>query len=229
MVLERERTYFDPANGAYPPQERRELAKNLAAILPKTRMPTSPGEVPVTASALLAESPVSGGPVLMEVLKLFAAGRSIAAPELAAVAFMRRYCEVCLPGFLTIMSRYGVSLEGHLQNSIPVFRGGETVCVLVRDFGGVRILRERLVRQGIRTDLYQDSAVVIEDVEDLRNKIYYPSSRTPSGELVACLVRRLDLEEQCLWQPVAECAGGFVSSRETPPSTIRRPATRRPF
>jgi siderophore synthetase component len=173
VLEERAAAYFDPANGAYPPQERRELAKNLAAILredPEAHV--RQGEVPVTASALLAESPVSGEPVLMEVLELFAAGRGIAEPELAAVAFVRRYCEICLPGFLTLMGRYGVSLEGHLQNSIPVFRGGETVRVLVRDFGGVRILRERLLCQGIRVDLYPGSAVVIEDVEDLRNKSY---------------------------------------------------------
>jgi siderophore synthetase component len=205
VLEERAAAYFDPANGAYPPQERRELAKNLAAILRED------------PEALLAESPVSGEPVLMEVLELFAAGRGIAEPELAAVAFVRRYCEVCLPGFLTLMSRYGVSLEGHLQNSIPVFRGGETVRVLVRDFGGLRILRERLVRQGIRVDLYPGSAVVIKDVEDLRNKIYYPVFQNHLGELVACLVRRLDLEEQCLWQPVAEvCRGVFRELKRDP-------------
>ena len=226
VLEERAAAYYDPANGAYSPQERAELAKNLAVILredPEAHI--RQGEVPVTACALLAESPVSGGLVLMEVLKLFAAGRGIAAPELAAVAFMRRYCEVCLPGFLTIMSRYGVSLEGHLQNSIPVFRGGETVCVLVRDFGGVRILRERLVRQGIRTDLYQDSAVLIEDVEDLRNKIYYPVFQNHLGELVACLVRHLDVEEERLWRPVAEvCRGVFRELKGDP--TIREQAAR---
>src|SRR5215218_7272434 len=205
VLEERAAAYFDPANGAHPPQERRELAKNLAAILREDpEAYVREGELPVTASALLAESPVSGEPVLIEVLELFAAGRGIAEPELAAVAFVRRYCEICLPGFLTLMCRYGVSLEGHLQNSIPVFRGGETVRVLVRDFGGVRILHERLVRQGIRADLHPGSAVVIEDVEDLRNKIYYPVFQNHLGELVACLVRRLDLEEQCLWRPVAE-------------------------
>lgn len=218
VLEERAAAYFVPANGAYPPQERRELAKNLATILredPEAHV--RQGEIPVTASALLAESPVSREPVLVEVLELFAAGRGITEPELAAVAFVRRYCEVCLPGFLTLMSRYGVSLEGHLQNSIPVFRGGETVRVLVRDFGGVRILRERLVRQGIRVDLYPGSAVMIDDVEDLRNKIYYPVFQNHLGELVACLVRRLDLEEQCLWQPVAEvCRGVFRELKGDP-------------
>jgi siderophore synthetase component len=218
VLEERAAAYYDPANGAYPPQKRAELAKNLAVILrenPETHI--RPGEVPVTACALLAESPISGGPVLMEVLELFAAGRGIAEPELAAVAFVRRYCEVCLPGFLTLMSRYGVSLEGHLQNSIPVFRGGEIVRVLVRDFGGVRILRERLIRQGIRVDLYPGSAVKIEDVEDLRNKIYYPVFQNHLGELVACLVRRLDLEEQYLWRPVAEvCRGVFRELKGDP-------------
>jgi siderophore synthetase component len=226
VLEERAAAYFDPANGAYPPQERRELAKNLTAILredPEGHV--RPGEVPVTASALLAESPVGGGPVLMEVLELFAAGRGIAGADLAAVAFVRRYCEVCLPGFLTVMSRYGVSLEGHLQNSIPVFRGGETVCVLVRDFGGVRILRERLVRQGIRADLYPGSAVVIEDVEDLQNKVYYPVFQNHLGELVACLVRRLDVEEERLWGSVAEvCRGVFRELKGDP--AIREQAAR---
>jgi len=161
----------------------------------------------------------------MEMLELFAAGRGIAGADLAAIAFVRRYCEVCLPGFLTVMSRYGVSLEGHLQNSIPVFRGGETVCVLVRDFGGVRILRERLVRQGIRADLYPGSPVVIEDVEDLQNKVYYPVFQNHLGELVTCLVRRLDVEEERLWGSVAEvCRGVFRGLKGDP--AIREQAAR---
>jgi siderophore synthetase component len=226
VLEERAAAYYDPANGAYPPQERIELAKNLAAILredPEAHV--REGEVPVTASALLAESPVSGEPVLIELLELFAAGRGIAEPELAAVAFLQGYCEVCLPGFLTLMSRYGVSLEGHLQNSIPVFRGGETTRVLVRDFGGVRILHERLARQGVRADLHTGSAVVIDDVEDLRNKTYYPVFQNHLGELVACLVRRLDLEEQCLWRPVAEvCRGVFRELKGDP--AVREQAAR---
>jgi siderophore synthetase component len=226
VLEERAAAYYDPANGAYPPHERKELAKNLAVILredPESHV--GPGEVPVPACALLAESPVSGGPVLLEVLKLFAAGRRIVDSGLAAVAFLRRYCEVCLPGFLTVMSRYGVSLEGHLQNSIPVFRGGEPVRVLVRDFGGVRILGARLARQGMRAELHPGSAIAIEDVEDLRNKVYYPVFQNHLGELIACLVRRLDLEEERLWQPVAEvCRGVFRELKGDP--AIREQAAR---
>src|SRR5215212_7029489 len=225
VLEERAAAYFDPANGAHPPQERRELAKNLAAILREDpEAYVREGELSVTASALLAESPVSGEPVLIEVLELFAAGRGIAEPELAAVAFVRRYCEICLPGFLTLMCRYGVSLEGHLQNSIPVFRGGEPVRVLVRDFGGVRILHERLVRQRIRVDIYPGSAVVIEDVEDLRNKIYYSVFQNHLGELVACLVCRLDLEEQPLWQPVAEVCRGIFRELKGDPASHKQAA-----
>ncbi len=225
VLEERAAAYYAPAIGTYTSHERRELAKNLAVILRED--PTAhirPGEVPVTACALLAESPMNGGPVLMEVLELFAAGRGIAEPELAAVDFVRRYCEVCLPGFLTLMSRYGVSLEGHLQNSIPVFWGGETVRVLVRDFGGVRILRERLARQGVRADFYPGSAIVIEDVEDLRNKTYYPVFQNHLGELVACLVRRLDLQEECLWQPVAEVCRGIFSELKGDPTICEQAA-----
>lgn len=226
VLEERAAAYYASASGTYRVQERGELAKNLAAILREDpEVHVRPGEVPVTACALLAQSHVSEGPVLMEVLELFAAGQGIVDPRLAAVAFMQHYCEVCLPGFLTVMSRYGVSLEGHLQNSIPVFRGGETVRVLVRDFGGVRILRERLARQGIREYLHPGSAVVIEDVRELRNKTYYPVFQNHLGELIACLVRRLDLEEEHLWQPVAKVSRKIFRELKRDPA-IREQAAR---
>lgn len=195
ILEERAGAYFDPHESSDV------LSKNLAAILredPEGHVGRD--EVAMPAAALIAESPL-GGPVLAEVAGEFARPRSIRCVEDASVLFFRRYCEISLPGFLVMMTRHGVGLEGHLQNCVPVFRGGEPVRMLARDFGGVRILRERL--RGLDVSLHPDSAILAEDVDDLRGKVFYPLFLNHLGELVACFSRALDTGEGVFWKEAA--------------------------
>jgi siderophore synthetase component len=183
--------------------ERVGQGKHLAAIFRENpENHAGPGEVALPASALVAESPVGGGPVAGELLDRFARCRGLA-DLAAAAAFVKQYAAVAVPGFLTLMSRYGIGLEGHLQNSVAVFRDGEPVRLLVRDFGGVRIFPERLRRQRIEAAFYPGSATVTDDVEDLRNKVYYAFFQNHLGELIGCLARRAGAEEGPLWGAVA--------------------------
>lgn len=63
-------------------------------------------------AALLATSPVSGKVIAAEMIAEFARTRAMNTTD-AVVAFVREYAAVAMPGFLTLMSRYGVALEGH--------------------------------------------------------------------------------------------------------------------
>jgi siderophore synthetase component len=101
------------------------------------------------------------------------------------------------------MSKYGISMEGHLQNSIIVLDKGEPSRLFIRDFGGVRILEERLRKQGMNISLYEGSAIRAKNGEDLWNKTFYPVFQNHFGELIACLVRYFDVSEEQLWKPVA--------------------------
>ncbi|MBL0388485.1 hypothetical protein JJB07_17930 [Tumebacillus sp. ITR2] len=180
------------------------LGKNLASILrenPENHVGES--ELAMPGSAQLAVSPVSGKLIVGELIEAFASKRGYTDLQEAAAAWMQEYAEVALPGFLTVMSRYGISLEGHLQNSVAVFHEGVPVRMIVRDFGGVRILRERIARQELHAEFYPGSATVIDDVEDMRNKIYYPVFQNHFGELILSVVRAVGVEEKRLWQSVA--------------------------
>jgi siderophore synthetase component len=218
ILEERVGVYYRPNEERLTDSERMILGKNLASILrenPENHV--APGEISMPGSGLLAESPFSSKAVVVELIERFAREHGISRLEEAAVLFMRRYAEVALPGFLTVMSRYGISLEGHLQNSVAVFRGGTPVRMILRDFGGVRILRERLAKQGLHADFYPGSATVIDDVADMRNKIYYPVFQNHFGELIMAIVRGLGVSERELWQPVADtCRDVFASLKGDP-------------
>ncbi|PWK15509.1 IucA/IucC family protein [Tumebacillus permanentifrigoris] len=192
--------YYRPSGGDDPV-----LGKNLAAILrenPERHLLA--GELAMPGSAMLAVSPVSGKLIVAELIEAFAVTRGLTDLHAAGVGFLSEYAEVAVPGFLTLMSRYGIALEGHLQNSIAVFSEGVPSQMIVRDFGGVRILRERIARVGLQAEFYPGSATIIDDVHDMRNKIYYPVFQNHFGELILSIVRALGVEEKELWQPVAD-------------------------
>lgn len=181
------------------------LSRNLAALFrenPEDHVDA--GEVAMPGSALLARSPLSGKPVVLELVSRFASRHGIADLPTAAAGFLRAYAETCLPALLTLMSRYGLSLEGHLQNSVAVFRDGTPVRMLIRDFGGVRILGERLTSQGLEARFHPGSATVIDDVVDLRNKLFYPVFQNHLGEVIATLVRDGGADPKVLWGMIAD-------------------------
>lgn len=210
--------YFDPADQTLSHGERMNLGKNLASILrenPENHV--LEGEISMPGSGLIAKSPISGKPVAGELIEQYAAQHGISDLDTAAVSFLEAYANVALPGFLTVMSRYGISLEGHLQNSVAVFRAGEPVRMILRDFGGVRILQSRLAKLGMGAEFFPGSATVIDDVDDMRNKIYYPVFQNHFGELITEIARWLQLDELVLWQPVATvCRRVFAELKQDP-------------
>jgi siderophore synthetase component len=186
------------------------LGKNLAAVLrenPETYVRT--GEVAMPASALLAKSPLGGGPIVGELVERYAQFHGCQALD-AIVPFLADYAATTVPGMLTLMTRYGIGLEGHLQNCVLVFRNGTPTRLLVRDMGGVRILSHRLERHGVQVRFLPGSATLALDEEDLRHKVGYAFLQNHWGELIACLARTFDVDERNCWRPLANvCAAEF--------------------
>ncbi|WP_028399834.1 IucA/IucC family protein [Ectobacillus panaciterrae] len=181
------------------------LRKNTGSLLRENpESYTMEGEIAMPGSALLARSPFSGKTIGEELVEKYAEHKKIASAEQAVLSFLKQYAEVCLPPLLTLMSKYGVSMEGHLQNSVMVFRKGEPMRLLMRDFGGVRILQERLEKQGLKAAFYPGSATIADDVEDTRNKMFYPVLQNHFGELIASFVRHFNISEEEMWKPVAQ-------------------------
>ncbi|MFX3623867.1 MAG: IucA/IucC family siderophore biosynthesis protein [Ectobacillus sp.] len=205
VLQERAGIFYQPTNRELSEDERWKFQANLASILrenPENYI-NHEEEIPMVAAALIAESPISGKPVAVELIEELAGYYHLPNLEEAASVFIQRYAQNSLPGFLILMVRYGISLEGHMQNSVPVFRNGELVRILIRDFGGIRVLPERLKRQGYQPEFYPGSSIATEKAAQLQNIILYSVMQNHFAELITCIVRDLEIDERKLWGQVA--------------------------
>ncbi|MBH0229750.1 IucA/IucC family protein [Halobacillus yeomjeoni] len=155
-------------------------------------------EIAVAGPALYADSPVSGQPMLFEVVDHYSNTKGLPKTE-AAVSFFSEYISTLLPGYLTMMTKYGIALEGHLQNSVPVFKGGRLSRFYFRDWGGARIYRDRLNKQGISAEFMEGSVSVTNDISSMHNKMYYTVFQNHFGELIRLLVSYTGLAEDTFW------------------------------
>lgn len=215
--------YYRPVDAELSLQECATLSKNLAVLFrenPETH--ALEGEIALPAVALLARSPIGEDTIALELIDRYAVHHGIADRGVAALAFLTRYAEVALSGFLPLMVRYGIGLEGHLQNSVPVFRldDGEPVRMLVRDLGGVRVLPSRLNRRGLDVAFFPGSAIVACNVDDLRNKVFYSVVQNHLAELIAVIVRQVEIDEAKLWAPIVETARSVFRRLKEDPSAV---------
>ncbi|WP_338450075.1 IucA/IucC family protein [Niallia oryzisoli] len=219
VLQERAGSYFQPLCQDMTEDERWTLQANLASILrenPENHVKNE-GEIPMAAASLLAESPISGKAIAIELIEELAKSLHVSDLREAASLFIYKYARMSLPGFLTLMVRYGISLEGHMQNSVSVFRHGEPVRILLRDFGGIRILPRRLKKEGFQAEFYPGSSIVTEKVEQLRNIISYSVMQNHFAELITCIVRNLGIDEKKLWKEVVTvCKNVFTELKKDP-------------
>lgn len=164
----------------------------LARHNPETELEHDELLLPV--SALWARSPISGKPILAEILDELRASTVPGTPRLSSVAeaaeyFTRRYADVFLPPLLTLLTRYGVALEAHGENTLLAITGGLPGRCFIRDFGGIRIHLTRLARRQLSVSLVPGSDLATDDGEQLRNKLYFALFVNDLGELVGCLSR----------------------------------------
>lgn len=209
---------FRPDPREADPARRTLKLRNLSAIWREdVEAQLRPGEVAVTGSALYAESPFSGKPVVLELLEAFAASSGEADLQAAAIAFLDRYARICLSGYLTFMVRYGIALEGHLQNSVPIFADGRPVRLLFRDWGGVRIYAPRLARHGLTADLYPDSVTIALRLTEMQNKLFNTVYQNHLAELVLLLSAHAGVSEDLLWRRIHAVSSEILESLESRP------------
>ena len=185
------------------PGTRTAKSRNLSAVLREAvGRHAGRDELAIVGCALYAESPITGRPVLAELVQAFAKSGGVSTSGEAAFRFVSEYASVVLPGFLTMMVKYGVGLEGHLQNSVPVFKAGHPVRLLFRDWGGARIYGERLRRRGLRVSFYPGSAVLTDRLEEMRNKVFCAVFQNQLGEIILQSCKHFDVPERDLWREV---------------------------
>ncbi|MGP4062421.1 IucA/IucC family protein [Halobacillus sp. H74] len=166
-------------------------------------------EIAIAGMALYATSPFSETTVLKELVDTFAHENNLKR-DVAAHDFFQEYIEKVLPGYLTLMVKYGVALEGHLQNSIPVFKNGRISRFFFRDWGGARIYTERLRNQGFSPGFAPDSVSVTNQDADMHNKLYYTVFQNHLGEMIRQLVQYSGRDEAAFWTQVKTVCDGVL-------------------
>ena len=195
--------YFKPDRDEPDPATATAKSRNLSAVLREDGgRYAGREELAIAGCALYAESPVTGRPILAELVEEFARSAGAGSPGEAAFRFVSEYASVVLPGFLTLMVKYGVGLEGHLQNSVPVFRAGRPVRLHFRDWGGARIHAGRLGRRGLRVSFYPGSATLTDNLGEMRNKVLCAVFQNHLGEIVLQTCEHFGVPERDLWREV---------------------------
>lgn len=175
--------------------------RNLSAVLRENiEAFISDGEVAIVGSSLFSESPISEKSILVELIERFAENET--SFRKGAFQFVSEYLSIALPGFLTLMVKYGIGLEGHLQNSIMVFKDGRPVRMLFRDWGGARIYQPRLQQQQIDMSFYPGSVTLTGNLKEMHNKVFYTVFQNHCGELILQVSKQFGLGEGVLWQEV---------------------------
>ncbi|MGC0417203.1 IucA/IucC family protein [Embleya sp. AB8] len=186
--------------------------RSLGAVLredPETLL--APGEVVLPIAALLARSPLTGRTILHDVVTEPAGGDPDMSGADAVERWLRHYLELIVPPTLTLLTRYGIALEAHSQNTLLALRGGLPSRVLIRDLGSVRILAARLARSGHTVMLAPGSALYASDADTLRSKLYFALFGHQLGELVPALAEVGGCPEQVLWPVVRDiCRQTFI-------------------
>ncbi|WP_338450074.1 IucA/IucC family protein [Niallia oryzisoli] len=178
-------------------------SRNLSAVIRENvETFTVLDEVAIVGSSLFAESPITEKPILIELMESYAKKRKETSLRKAAFQFFSEYVSIALPGFLTLMVKYGIGLEGHLQNSVMVFKEGRPVRMLFRDWGGARIYRNRLQQHQVQVQFYPGSVTVTEHLKEMHNKVFYTVFQNHCGELVLQVCKHIGLGEGELWQEI---------------------------
>ncbi|CAM6091473.1 unnamed protein product [Calypogeia fissa] len=173
---------LDLAGIAYLPQQASEdtnldaLNRSLNAILrqnPEVLM--GEGEVAMPIASLFARSPITGRTIMADLMtELGTMASKDATLTGLAEDWLRQHVELCVPPALTLLSRYGIALGPHPQNTVLVLRDGHPNRIIVRDLGGARVFKEQLDRSGFSVNLMPGTGLWAKSAESLRNKLFFP-------------------------------------------------------
>jgi siderophore synthetase component len=191
-------------------------SKNLSVLLRDNPLSLlHDDETAVVGCALLNSSPVSNKSLLIEIIENYNDKHDFNLLEDNVLLFFRKFIDVLLNSTIPLMTRYGIGLEGHLQNSLIVFKDNEPHRIIVRDLGGLRIDMKRLEKQGYFGEFHPDSVIIGLDHQEMHNKVIHTVFQNHIGELTLHLSNHFKMDESLLWSMVRnDCYKVFAKLKE---------------
>lgn len=189
------------------------LQKNLASIIrenPEASLTNE--EIALPAAALINTSPITNQLLMEELIIDYAKKNKFASISEAAVDYIEKYTSVLFPGVLTLITKYGISMEVHLQNCVCVFRGGLPERMIVRDNGGIRIMNERLSHFMDLEELDGSTNLMTGNSKELLDVFFHALIHNHMGEIIVALARKLQINEAELWKAVRKTVEEIYAS-----------------
>ncbi|OLO39323.1 hypothetical protein BTR23_09770 [Alkalihalophilus pseudofirmus] len=190
--------------------------KNLAVLMrsnPESIIKEN--EQAVVACALYNLSPVTNQLLVYEIIENYHVRYLSNSLTENVKAFFKKYIDVVLSGVIPLMTQYGIGLEGHLQNTLIVFKDYEPIQAIIRDLGGVRVYQERLEKQGIYGSYYPNSVTIGDNVVEMQNKVIHTVFQSQLGELTYQVAKQYNMDEQQLWEIMrAKCIEIFSNLKK---------------
>ncbi|MDX8345632.1 IucA/IucC family protein [Rossellomorea sp. YZS02] len=188
------------------------LEKNLSALIrenPEKKL--EKGQIAVPGAALINTSPVSGKVLSLEIIEKWSIERNVSV-EAAAVRFIHEYSNTLIPGLIHLIIKYGVSLEAHLQNAIMIFENDCPKTLMIRDNGGIRILKNRLPVQCQDGRISNKTNLLTTEAVDLYKMFSHAVLHNHLGEIIVGIIKDTGLSEGLLWEQVAEVIQSTIDS-----------------
>ena len=117
-------------------------------------------------------------------------------------ALLDDYLARLVPPILRMWTAHGVALEAHLQNTLLVAAGGRPRGFIVRDLGGIRVHRPRLVAAGHALDLAPGSFTITDDLAEAQGKLMHTLVHAHLAALLGWLEDAGGPAEDLLWPRV---------------------------
>jgi siderophore synthetase component len=211
FLYETEGAYYSPKPADEMSAEDIAFSKHLGYIVRQSPYEViDPDDIPIVTIALVDHNRLTRHPVLNDLIALHTAAVGAKTLQQGALSWFQSFLDVSAEGLLTLMSRYGIGFEAHMQNTLTVVSRttGTPRSFLLRDFGGIRVSMQRLAQIGFTSDFFPMSVTVKDDMQEVRNKLYYAYYQSVIGELVAEITSAYSISETELWEMT------YKSSRE---------------
>jgi len=205
FLLETEGAYYSPKPPGQMTAEDIAVSKHLGYITRQSPYEIiGPDDIPIVTIALVDHNRLTPRPVLHDFIEQHTTTVGAKTIRQGALSWFKAFLDVSIEGLLTLMSRYGIGFEAHMQNTLTVVSRttGTPNCFLLRDFGGIRVSMNRLDQTGFSNDFFPMSVTVKDTMEEVRNKLYYAYYQSVLGELVAELTSAYSIAEIELWELV---------------------------
>ncbi|APH04894.1 IucA/IucC family protein [Bacillus weihaiensis] len=194
--------FLEEKAGAYyvPKKTNSFLMKNISALLRENpESLVNEDEIAIPAAFLISTSPITKKPILIEWIEENKKGNI----NQAAINYIKAYAEKLIPGLLHLMVNYGISLEAHLQNAVPVFKDCLPVKFILRDLGGIRI-HEQLLKEKVGPFTINNSTnLLTSSMKDLFTMFSHAILHNHLGEMIHLVCKEWDIQERELWEPVS--------------------------